>query len=184
MAAEDTIYISGDSHLEIDSKYWIERVPKLYRDRVPRVIKLPDGGDAWLAENSPLTENPFDLYGGKGRENWWPFGQSYETTAGTGTAQQRLREQDQDGIAAEVLFPGVAEHPRRRRLPGGRSRLQRLLGRRVLRRQPRPPHRPGHAALDRRGRHDSRDGALRQDGPEGRGPGGVSERPQLPRQGR
>ena len=107
MAAEDMIYISGDSHLEIDSKYWIERVPAVHRDRVPHVIKLPDGGSAWLAENSPLTENPFDLYGGKGRENWWPFGQSYDTTAGTGPAEQRLREQDEDGIAAEVLFPGV-----------------------------------------------------------------------------
>jgi len=107
MATQDTIFISGDSHLEIDSKYWIERVPASHRDRVPRVIKLPDGGDAWLAENSPLTENPFDLYGGKGRENWWPFGQSYDTTAGTGTAERRLREQDEDGIAAEVLFPGV-----------------------------------------------------------------------------
>src|SRR6185437_1658256 len=48
-----------------------------------------------------------DLYGGKGRENWWPFGQNYAGTAGTGPAEQRLREQDDDGIAAEVLFPGV-----------------------------------------------------------------------------
>jgi predicted TIM-barrel fold metal-dependent hydrolase len=107
MSGEDTIYISGDSHLEIDSKYWRDRVPAIHRDRVPRVIKLPDGGDAWVGENSPLTENPFDLYGGKGRENWWPFGQNYAGTAGTGTAEQRLREQDEDGIAAEVLFPGV-----------------------------------------------------------------------------
>jgi predicted TIM-barrel fold metal-dependent hydrolase len=107
MGDHDTIYISGDSHLEIDSKYWLDRVPADHRDRVPRVIKLPDGGDAWIAENSPLTENPFDLYGGKGRENWWPFGQNYDGTAGTGTADQRIREQDEDGIAAEVLFPGV-----------------------------------------------------------------------------
>ncbi|HLG69008.1 MAG TPA: amidohydrolase family protein [Chloroflexota bacterium] len=107
MAGQDYVYISGDSHLEIDTKYWRDRVPALHRDRVPRVIKLPDGGDAWIAENSPLTENPFDLYGGKGRENWWPFGQSYDTTKGTGPAEQRIREQDEDGIAAEVLFPGV-----------------------------------------------------------------------------
>ena len=107
VANDDIIYISGDSHLEIDSKYWIDRVPDLHRARVPRVIKLPDGGDAWLAENSPLTENPFDLYGGKGRENWWPFGQNYDGTRGTGRAEQRISEQDEDGIAAEVLFPGV-----------------------------------------------------------------------------
>jgi len=54
MSGEDMIYISGDSHLEIDSKYWRDRVPAVHRDRVPRVIKLPDGGDAWVGENSPL----------------------------------------------------------------------------------------------------------------------------------
>ncbi|HLY64454.1 MAG TPA: amidohydrolase family protein [Chloroflexota bacterium] len=107
MSGDERVYISGDSHLETDSKHWIERVPAKHRDRAPRLVRLPDGGDAWLAEGAPLTETPFDLYGGKGRENWWPFGQSLDNTAGTGPAEQRLREQDEDGIAAEVLFPGV-----------------------------------------------------------------------------
>src|SRR5262249_15127741 len=35
----------------------------------------------------------------------------YETTPGTGPAEQRLREQDEDGIDAEVLFPGQASGP-------------------------------------------------------------------------
>jgi predicted TIM-barrel fold metal-dependent hydrolase len=101
-------YISGDSHLEVDSKWWVDRVPKAHRDRAPRLIKLPDGGDAWMVEGRPLREVATDLYGGKGRDNWWPYGQSYETTPGTGTPQQRLREQDQDGIDAEVFFPGAS----------------------------------------------------------------------------
>jgi len=101
------VLISADSHLEIDSKYWRDRVPAKHRDRVPKLLHLEDGGDAWLVEGLPLLEIPFDLYGGKGRENWAPFGQSYASARGTGTAEQRLREQDQDGIAAEVLFPGV-----------------------------------------------------------------------------
>lgn len=101
-------YISGDSHLEIDSKYWVNRVPAKHRDRAPKLIRLPDGGDAWLVEGLPLRETPSDLYAGKGRDKWQPFGQTYETTPGTGTAQQRLQEQDQDGIDAEVLFHGVS----------------------------------------------------------------------------
>ena len=48
---------------------------------------------------------PSDLYGGKGRENWTPFGQTYEGTAVTGSPQQRMEEQDRDGIDAEVLYP-------------------------------------------------------------------------------
>ena len=42
--------ISADSHLEIDAKWWRERVPLEYRDQAPRVVRLPDGSDAWLIE--------------------------------------------------------------------------------------------------------------------------------------
>ncbi|HLH24335.1 MAG TPA: amidohydrolase family protein [Chloroflexota bacterium] len=106
--AREYRYISGDSHLEIDSKWWVDRVPAAHRERAPRLIRLPDGGDAWLIEGRPLREVPSDLYGGKGRDHWQPFGQNYETTPGTGPAEQRLREQDADRIDAEVLFPGAS----------------------------------------------------------------------------
>jgi hypothetical protein len=58
-------YISGDSHLEIDAKWWVGRVPKQYRDQAPRLVRLPDGSDAWAIEGQPLRQVPFDLYGGK-----------------------------------------------------------------------------------------------------------------------
>ena len=35
-------YISGDSHLEIDSKHWINRVPGKFRDQAPRLVRQPD----------------------------------------------------------------------------------------------------------------------------------------------
>jgi predicted TIM-barrel fold metal-dependent hydrolase len=103
--------ISADSHLEIDAKWWRDRVPARFRDQAPRVVRLADGSDAWLVEGQPLRQVPFDLYGGKGRDVWKPFGQNYETTPGTGPAEQRIREQDQDGIDAEILFPGQASGP-------------------------------------------------------------------------
>jgi hypothetical protein len=58
-------YISGDSHLEIDAKWWVDRVPKQYRDQAPRLVRLSDGSDAWAIEGQPLRQVPFDLYGGK-----------------------------------------------------------------------------------------------------------------------
>ena len=104
----DCRIISGDTHLEIDSGRWAHRVDERHRARVPRVVRLPDNGDAWLIEGAAIREVPQDLYGGKGRSNWTPFGQNYETTAGTGSPEQRLEEQHKDGIDAEVVFPGVS----------------------------------------------------------------------------
>ena len=97
--------ISGDSHLEVDSKNWVPRIPAKFRERAPRLIRTATGGDAWVIEGTAAREVPSDLYGGKGRENWAPFGQTYEGTAGTGPGEQRIKEQDQDGIDAEVMYP-------------------------------------------------------------------------------
>ena len=106
-------YISGDSHLEIDTKHWRGRVPENYRDQAPRLVRLPDGGDAWAIDNKiARPAAAADLYGGKGRDQYVPFGAKYEGTPGTGSPDQRLREQDRDGIDAEVLFPSQQGGPK------------------------------------------------------------------------
>jgi hypothetical protein len=68
--ARDYTYVSADSHLEIDSRWWRPRVPEQWRDRAPRLVRLSSGGDAWMVENRPLIQNAGDLYGGKGRDVW------------------------------------------------------------------------------------------------------------------
>ena len=97
--------ISGDSHVEVDSKHWAHRVPQHHRQRMPRLLRMATGGDAWVIEGRPAREPALDLYGGKGRENWGPTGQTYESTAGTGSGEQRVREQERGGIDGEVMFP-------------------------------------------------------------------------------
>jgi uncharacterized protein len=105
--------ISGDSHLEIDSKYWIDRVPVKYRDQAPRLVRQPDGSDAWtIGDKITRPAAAADLYGGKGRDEYVPFGGRYEGTPGTGSPDQRVREQDKDGIDAEVLFPSQQGGPK------------------------------------------------------------------------
>ncbi|MET0502995.1 MAG: hypothetical protein ABW172_15850, partial [Candidatus Binatia bacterium] len=105
--------ISGDSHLEIDSKHWIGRIPVPYRDRAPRLVRQPDGSDLWtIGDKIARPAAAADLYGGKGRDAYVPFGGKYEGTPGTGSPEQRIREQDQDGIDAEVLFPSQQGGPK------------------------------------------------------------------------
>lgn len=103
--------ISGDSHLEVDARRWLHRVPAQYRERAPRLIRMATGGDAWVIEGQAAREAPSDLYGGKGRQAWRPFGQTYEGTPGTGSPEQRIAEQERDGIDAEVLYPAQVGGP-------------------------------------------------------------------------
>jgi predicted TIM-barrel fold metal-dependent hydrolase len=101
--------ISGDGHLEIPPEPWIRRVPEEHRDRAPRLVPLRDGGHGWIVEGSPLIHNGQNVTAGRpvkvrGGSYWEPDGTPFP---GTGDAAQRLREQDQDGIDAEVLYPPV-----------------------------------------------------------------------------
>jgi predicted TIM-barrel fold metal-dependent hydrolase len=106
-------YISADSHLEIDSKHWLPRVPEKFRALAPRLLRQADGSDAWtIGDKIVRPAAAADLYGGKGRDQYVPFSGRYEGTPGTGSAAQRIAEQDQDGIHAEVLFPSQQGGPK------------------------------------------------------------------------
>lgn len=106
-------YISADSHLEIDSKHWLGRVPAKCLDSAPRLVRQADGSDAWMiGAKFKRAAAAADLYGGKGRDNYLPFNGRYEGTPGTGSAEQRVSEQDQDEIDAEVLFPSQQGGPK------------------------------------------------------------------------
>ena len=101
--------ISGDGHLETPPDF-VKFVPEKWKDRAPRLIRLPDGGgDAWMMEGMPLTYASQNL---KGRGTVKFAGQSYfhddgSRAEGTGDGVQRLQEQDEDGIDAEILFAPV-----------------------------------------------------------------------------
>ena len=105
--------ISSDGHLEVLPERWTGRMPVRYRDKAPRTIKMPDGGDALLVEGQEPRPVPFlDLRAGRTNETWQPFGVTVADTAGVGPPEQRIAEQDQDGLEAEVLFPNMQMGPR------------------------------------------------------------------------
>lgn len=97
-------YISADSHFEAPPDLWQHRIPRKFRDRAPRRVKRPNGYDALQREGHPLVYGGTSFYGGRPPEEFDPTIIDFDHTPGCGDAQQRLREQDQDGIDAEVLF--------------------------------------------------------------------------------
>ena len=110
--------ISGDGHVETPPESWVKYVPTKYQDRAPRLIKLSEGGEGWIVEGQPLLHNGQNITGAKTLapkattapmllRNDSYFNQDGSAAPGAGNAAQRLREQDQDGLDAEVLFPPV-----------------------------------------------------------------------------
>src|SRR5687767_11026674 len=101
--------ISCDGHLEVPPDGWLRHVPDEHRDRAPRLVKLAGGGEGWVVEGMPMIHNGQNVSAGRplrvlGQSYWEPDGRP---APGTGSPQQRLQEQDADGIDAEILYPPV-----------------------------------------------------------------------------
>ena len=106
-------FISSDTHLEVLPERWSGRVDAKYRDHMPRTVPHPNGGDAIHVDGAPLFQVAYlDLRAGRSSEDWQPFNVKVDDTAGVGPPEQRLREQDEDGCAAEVIFPNMQAGPR------------------------------------------------------------------------
>jgi uncharacterized protein len=98
---------SADSHLEISPERWTARVPAKYRDRAPRLVKLANGGDGVIVEGRPLYVVGLAI-AGKPYERHELTGVNYQGSEGAGTPEQRLKEQDQDGVEGEVLYTSAS----------------------------------------------------------------------------
>ncbi len=102
--------ISAAGHIEVPVDAWAQGVPASYRDKLPKMVKGPDGGDRWELLGSQLEPSAMLLARSNGgmalaRERTYKISASWQP--GSGDAVQRLREQDADGVDAEVLFPPV-----------------------------------------------------------------------------
>ena len=99
--------ISADSHLTEPGDLWTSRVPKRMRERVPRIERL-EHGDAWIMEGVPEpVAFGFTVCAGNKPEDLrdWMFVE--EMRAGGWDPAVRIKEQDADGVDAEVLFPKI-----------------------------------------------------------------------------
>ena len=102
---ERNLVISADSHINEPPDLWTSRLPAAMRDRSPRIERFDDG-DAWVIEGA-LDPINFGSNCGAGlpldqRKAWITWD---EVREGGYRAEARLAEQDQDGVAAEVIYP-------------------------------------------------------------------------------
>lgn len=115
-----TEVVSASSNLEASPDQWRSYVDPEFRGFVPQVTVV-DGSAAWVMPGSeqvvPVPTNLFVSPDGKQVSRV-----SYrDGLPGTGDSAQRLRELDDDGIAAEVLLPALFGRRALTGLPGEAS---------------------------------------------------------------
>lgn len=103
-------FFSADSHFESLPETWTHRVPAKYRDRAPRRVKLADDRDAIIEEGQPLEYRGTNLFAGKSADEFNPVHLNFETSVGAGSPQQRIKEQEADGLDGELLFASEARN--------------------------------------------------------------------------
>src|SRR5262249_7635873 len=99
---------SADSHTLEPPDLWTTRIDRKYRDRAPHVVEGLDGrpGSGFLCEElSPRPVGALAAAGAdpKGREEFVRQGYRAIRPAGWDPVE-RLKDQDVDGVAAEVLY--------------------------------------------------------------------------------
>jgi predicted TIM-barrel fold metal-dependent hydrolase len=104
MIADDTV-VSGDSHLEIPPNEWLPYVPEKFRDFAPRIVEF-EGAEAVAVPGCKPVFTSTNLTAGgapqiKGTSYWNEDGSA---ATGAGGPAQRIAEQEQDGLSAEVLY--------------------------------------------------------------------------------
>jgi predicted TIM-barrel fold metal-dependent hydrolase len=100
--------ISADSHLECSPEPWTQRLPASLRSDGPRTIRVADGTERWVIGDNEPRSFGLSITGGKRFDEFAVTGGSYSAgLPGTGGPEQRVAEQELDGVDAELLYSSL-----------------------------------------------------------------------------
>jgi predicted TIM-barrel fold metal-dependent hydrolase len=100
--------ISGDGHIDLNPDIWRGRVAAKWRDRAPKRVKMPNGSDAVVIDGGKPNTIGITRSVRVAHKDLAKQVPTFENSAGTGSPEQRVREQDHDGIDAEILFSQIS----------------------------------------------------------------------------
>jgi predicted TIM-barrel fold metal-dependent hydrolase len=102
--------VSADNHIIEPRNLWLTRLPKKWRDKAPRVVAHPSGGDGWSWDGG-TPKRRFDLEAAAGRNIGEVTSRGLkweEISPGNYDPAERLKDQDRDGVDAVVIYPHQA----------------------------------------------------------------------------
>lgn len=105
MPLGNTRLISADSHFNEPGDLFTKRMPEKYKDRAPRIESFPEG-DGWVFEGLDGPRNfGWNACAGLPPEEVKPWIRFDDMRKGGWDPAERLKEQDRDGVTAEVMYP-------------------------------------------------------------------------------
>lgn len=96
--------ISGDGHIDLNPDVWRDRVAAKWRDRAPKRVTMPNGSDAVVVDGGEPNTIGITRSVGVDHADLAKQIPTFASGAGTGSPEQRVREQDRDGVDAEILY--------------------------------------------------------------------------------
>ena len=105
----DQALISADSHVLEPIDLWPSRIDKRFRDRAPHVVQQKDGRDLFVCEEiKPFPVSGLAVAGVDPKEYGKRMFSGYAGVRPSGwDPVARLRDQAEDGVAGEVLYPSL-----------------------------------------------------------------------------
>lgn len=106
--------LSADSHIVEPPDLWTTRMDRQWRERAPRIEALDETGDYFIIDGMrprPLAfEGPMADIKAAGLEIPAPKGYRYADSIRPGChdPDARMQDQDIDGVAGELIYPGLA----------------------------------------------------------------------------
>ncbi len=97
--------ISADSHVSPPPTFWQEYLPQAFRDRAP-VLESTDEGDFVVFEGRKSPYIMLSNLAGKKAEDYKFKGKMSDMRPGGWDAVERIKDQDIDGVDAEVIYGG------------------------------------------------------------------------------
>lgn len=105
MPLGSTRLISGDSHFNEPGDLFTKRVAAKFKDRAPRMESFPEG-DGWLFEGLDGPRNfGWNACAGLEPEEMKAWMRFADMRKGGWDPAERIKEQDRDGVTAEVMYP-------------------------------------------------------------------------------
>ncbi|HAC34414.1 MAG TPA: hypothetical protein DCF45_07845 [Gammaproteobacteria bacterium] len=104
--------ISADGHVVEPADLWTSRMPAKWRDKAPRIENVGEMGDCMIIDGlkpRPIAfEGPMIEMKARGEEIPKISDFRYDDCrAGSWNPDERLKDQDIDGVLGEVIYPGV-----------------------------------------------------------------------------